>query len=84
MLRLSAKRDAKRLSCLHNQEHTQHANTLHRLGEKLSFPVCVDLSSFRGFKKSHCISALFGVDDEQDALELDKAAQAGENRRTNF
>merc|ERR1711939_542131 len=49
------------------------------------FPVCTIRSTPSTpihcivWAKSYLFPALFGVDDEQDSLELDKAAQAGEN-----
>jgi hypothetical protein len=35
MLRLQYERGAKEFSCLHDQKHTQSADTLHSMGEEL-------------------------------------------------
>lgn len=39
MLRLQFERGAEELSGMHNQEHTESADPLHSLGEKLFVPV---------------------------------------------
>ena len=79
MLRLCAEADAQDLPSVYHPINPITANTLHRVGEKLSYSV-------RATRSPHIIHRIHGVlfsqlfgEDEDSGGELDEAEKQGEN-----
>lgn len=69
MLRLQYEGSSKELSCLHDTKYTKPANTLHCVGEKLSFHVRIFSLKLAIWRLMIC-REIFGT-SEDDAPELD-------------
>lgn len=77
MLRLQYEGSAEKLSCMHDTEHSQPANSLHRLGQKLLVYVWHCPSSHTTFLISN--REIFGT-SEDEAPELDHSEDS-DNRK---